>query len=130
MRKQHIVSCRVDDETKAMLDQLAKTDGSGMSKVLRAYAEEQVVRQQQAEIDAEATIRAEIGPEAMGMVKGLRVRPSQYLRAWQQSYPPERTPEEQRALEDDQARRMGLSPEQYQDGKRRGPRGHHDDPET
>ena len=130
MAKDSVIVLRVEPDVKRLLKQVAERDGHNLSELLRGFAQGRIEAEKQADIEAETVIREQLGEQGMQVVRGLRLRPSDYLRAWQDSHPPKRTPEEQRTLEDDQARRMGLSPEQYQDGRRRGPRGTHDDPET
>ena len=112
---------RVTPETKRMLEELAKTDGRGLSDVIRDYTQTQLVAQHEAEIEAERIIREEIGGErAVKMVREMSIRPTQYLAAWRLTHPPEPTAEERRAVEIDVAGKMGLTIEEYDDGKERG----------
>ena len=118
-RKTELVAFRVDAETKRLLEQLAKQDGHGVSELLRDYARDHLEAARRADEDAKRIIREEVGGErAVKMVREMSIRPSQYLAAWRLTHPPEPTAEERRAAELQMAEAMGLTPEQYDAGRR------------
>ena len=87
MAKDSVIVLRVEPDVKRLLKQVAERDGHNLSELLRGFAQGRIEAEKQADIEAETVIREQLGEQGMQVVRGLRLRPSDYLRAWQDSHP-------------------------------------------